>query len=181
VRLVDVWQGEFLDASGAWAGRGGSTLGGLGEVVWEAPAGPPLMFSFNKLDSAGDPWPEQGPQGGFHFRGYRLDPDGHPIFLYDVGPWHTRDGLKPAIRVEERITVQASPRVRIVRTFTLPQMPFATVWFNGGTGKTSLRYRRANGDWWPPDSVIWKADEARYEVRRHASRGPRTIELEIWP
>lgn len=74
-RLAQAWQGEFLDASAAWAGRGGLEAGGRGPLVWTAPEG--LCFELVGADGAPI---EATPR----FRGYRLDADGHPTFLYEV-------------------------------------------------------------------------------------------------
>jgi mono/diheme cytochrome c family protein len=104
-RLVDAWQGDFLDASGSWAGRGGMESGGLGETVWSAPSGPVLL-----LEHPSGSWPETQPDSSsIQFHGYRLDPDGVPVFE------STLDG----VRVEERIETQVTPRRGIRRHFRL--------------------------------------------------------------
>jgi hypothetical protein len=113
VRLVDAWQGEFVDASGAWAGRGGTALEGRGQTLWRAPAG--VALAILPLDVAspppfGAPWPEAaGTEAGHRFRGYELDAGGHPSFLYEI------DG----VAVAERPDARALPVPEIERAFTL--------------------------------------------------------------
>ncbi len=94
--LAEAWKGDFLDASGAWAGRGGNELGGLGERVWVAPAGPLLALRE----------PDAPPA---HFEGYELDPQGLPTFLWSLGKAEVRETIrssllpKPRLRRELRI------------------------------------------------------------------------------
>ncbi len=104
-RLVHAWAGEFLDAAGSWAGRGGSTNDELGDVVWEAPAGPALLFELS-----GDGWPEAQPESApLEFLGYRIDADGAPTF----------ESVLDGVRIEERITTRLTPDRAIVRRFRL--------------------------------------------------------------
>lgn len=191
VRLVDAWQGDFLDASGSWAGRGGNTLGGEGDVVWTAPPGP--AFSFFDDPDHWPHWPaEAGIRTDFRFRGYRLDREGTPTFLYTLGPWHTEQGTRSAVHVEERITVEATPRLRIVRTFRFvgfekwfEEVPYSWlpgIWFNAGPGRTSLRTRGDEGEWETPQAGRWSDDRAWFKVNAWDYRGgPFTVELEILP
>ncbi len=106
-RLADAWKGDFLDTSGAWAGRGGNELGGLGERVWVAPAGPLLA-----LRGRDAPAP--------HFEGYELDRQGLPTFLWSLGEARVRETIrssllpKPKLRRELRITgLQPGLRLRL--------------------------------------------------------------------
>jgi mono/diheme cytochrome c family protein len=95
-RLADAWKGDFLDASGAWAGRGGNELGGLGERVWVAPPGPLLAL--------------QGDATRAQFAGYELDAAGLPTFLWTLGKADVRETIrtsllpKPKLRRELAIT-----------------------------------------------------------------------------
>ena len=91
-RLVDAWKGDFLDASGAWTGRGGTELDGLGPRVWSAPPGPLLARA--------DPGAKAA-----HFEGYELDHEGLPTFLWSLdGAW-----------VHETIRTALAPRPRLTR------------------------------------------------------------------
>lgn len=117
VRLVEAWKGDFLDASGSWANRGGMENGGRGPVVWTAPAGPPLVVGERPTD-----WPQStGRDAGYRFRGYRIGKDGVPELLYSVR----------GARVSERI----EPRVdrALARDFRLSGLPpNARVWLRAG-------------------------------------------------
>lgn len=69
-RLVEAWKGDFLDASGAWAGRGGTVVSGQGPTAWMAPSGAAVTV--------------EGAAGAPEFGGYRLDEAGVPTFLYSI-------------------------------------------------------------------------------------------------
>jgi mono/diheme cytochrome c family protein len=83
-RLADAWKGDFLDASGAWAGRGGNELGGLGERVWVAPPGP--LLALREPDA---PAPR--------FEGYELDRQGLPTFLWSLGEAEVRETIRSSL------------------------------------------------------------------------------------
>ncbi len=106
-RLVEVWQGDFLNASGAWAGRGGGSTGAEGPVLWKTPGGPQFLLGDASAENDSEPteWPTE-PSG--KFRGYRLEPDGTPVFFSTVG----------TVEVTERIVPFVSPRKRLVREIT---------------------------------------------------------------
>ncbi|MCA8980492.1 MAG: hypothetical protein KDC14_10740, partial [Planctomycetes bacterium] len=97
-RLVHAWTGEFLDAAGSWAGRGGSENDELGDVVWRALPGPAIWLN---TDFSQQATPE--------FRGYALDRDGSPVFYSDL------DG----VRIEEQIITSMQPERTIRRHFRL--------------------------------------------------------------
>lgn len=106
-RLVDAWKGDFIDASGAWANRGGMTAGGQGKVIWKAPEGPSLLIA----QAPPATWPTKfSPDIKPRFGGYRLDDQGVPTFLYSLG----------AAQVEETFTPSAGG---IRRTFKLTGVP----------------------------------------------------------
>lgn len=81
-----VWSGAFLDASGAWAGRGGHVSGGRGELLWTAPEGPALGLTPARWGGAGEV---------ARFAGYRLDDAGVPTFLARLGPARVADRIEP--------------------------------------------------------------------------------------
>ncbi|HZW09705.1 MAG TPA: c-type cytochrome, partial [Phycisphaerales bacterium] len=76
-RLAYAWTGSFLDAAGAWSGRGGSVVEGQGPTAWTAPPGPPITLE--------SPRGEAGPSEAWSFRGYRLDELGAPTFMSEAG------------------------------------------------------------------------------------------------
>ncbi|WP_075088166.1 hypothetical protein [Verrucomicrobium spinosum] len=88
-----VWKGRFIDAMTTWEERAmtpAKPLGTLGPVL------PPRM-PLARLKSASDGWPEAvGEAAGYHYSGYRLDKDGTPIFLYEVGGLKVEDSMSSA-------------------------------------------------------------------------------------
>ena len=111
VRLVDSWRGDFLNVSGAWSGRGGNEVGGQGAQVWKALAGMPLRVG--EPVAEGDGSPSTGRAAGWQFRGYRLDAEGSPQFLYD-GP----EGLS----VREQLLPLPRPGVLFERRLSLSNL-----------------------------------------------------------
>ncbi len=141
-RLADAWSGDFLDASGAWAGRGGQVAGGQGKNVWTAAKGAPLV-----LGERPERWPEStGREAGFRFKGYRLDRAGVPTLLYEV------DGVP----IGERIEPKASPSPRFERRFELSRLS-RPLWINAG--RSGARITEAFGCRTTPrdagDGVVW--------------------------
>lgn len=114
--LVEVWQGDFLDASGSWAGRGGNSRGAPGEILWKSPGGPALVFG---------PKPQSWPShetADVSFHGYRLDEAGEPYFQYQIGE----------VLVVEASAPQRFPR-RLFRRFALQDLtPGEEVWLRPG-------------------------------------------------
>ncbi|MHC4447416.1 MAG: hypothetical protein ACYSXF_06510, partial [Planctomycetota bacterium] len=104
-RLAVVWQGQFLNAKGAWAARGGSETNPQG-VVWTAPDEP--IFA----------GPSASPPE-VRFRGYRLDEQRRPIFLYEVALGD--------VRFEVTEQPLPKPERALCRRFTLTGQPRAAV------------------------------------------------------
>lgn len=78
-RLALVWQGAFIDAAKHRTGRGDGFQKPLGVNIVKAPSGPP--FAVLESDSAA--WPnEVGKDGGYQFKGYRLDEKQRPAFRF---------------------------------------------------------------------------------------------------
>jgi mono/diheme cytochrome c family protein len=133
-RLAYAWRGDFLDASGAWAGRGGTIVGGQGPVVWRAPAGLALI-------PHGTPRPEweHWPDGrADRFRGYRLDAAGNPSFFHEsdlLGAANERS----SVAVSEAFEAQVAPHLVLRRRIALAGIPaHGGVWCNAGAGEVSL-------------------------------------------
>ncbi len=130
VRLVEAWTGDFLDATGVWAVRGGTPVGGQGSVVWKAPPGPALVIG-EKVGEGG--WPIQvGRDAGWAFRGYKLDDKGVPTFMYRLrGPGDR------SLDVDERFEPTGQGN-EFKRTFEARGLPAgATVWVNSGLSATA--------------------------------------------
>jgi mono/diheme cytochrome c family protein len=132
-RLTDVWRGQFLDASGAWAGRGGSITGGKGPGVWTAPSGPAVVVS---SDDSNQP-PKDGTPGGqtTRFRGYRLDSAGVPTFHYEISPTEGASGW--TLDVQERFEPSPVAGSLIRRTFTVSG-GVGAVWIDAGSGTVTI-------------------------------------------
>jgi hypothetical protein len=91
VRLVDAWQGDFVDASSAWKGRGGMVATGQGGTVWSAPPGPAVV-----IGDKPEKWPtDSGPEKGYRFKGYRLDAKGVPTFMYEASGVRIAERFEP--------------------------------------------------------------------------------------
>lgn len=127
VRLADAWKNDFLDASGAWAGRGGNVVGGQGATLWTAPGGPAIIVSAD----APAQWPSaSGRETGVKFRGYQIDDRGVPTFNYSFKP-----AGEPEVFIGER--AEPTPAGEIKRSFQISGLPSgATVWFNPGPNAT---------------------------------------------
>ena len=135
-RLVHAWQGSFVDASGSWAGRGGNELGGQGPIVWRAPEGPALVLG-DLASGEGDGSGATPP--GPRFRGYRLEADGHPVFLYEwaAGPTEAADA---PVRVRERCHARVAPELVLLRSFEVEGLaPGAGLRLHGGPGTSVAR------------------------------------------
>lgn len=134
VRLVDAWQGEFIDASAAWKGRGGQVADGQGKTLWSAPAGPPLV-----IGAKPERWPAAtGHEAGYQFKGYRFEKDGTPVFMYTVASGETGTSAAP-ISVEERFVPRPKPGVLLARRFELTGLtPGQTVWMDAGKGQCAV-------------------------------------------
>lgn len=143
-RLTQAWQGEFLDASGAWAGRGGNSRGAGGEVLWTAPAGPALL-----VGRPPDAWPDAHPEeAAFDFQGYRTGSEDGPEFRWEVAGASVRETNVP----------RRLPRASIERRFRLEGLlPRRPLWFRPGGELLSVRvqgtdeygpYESASGETW---------------------------------
>jgi len=112
LNLALVWRGAFIDAGRHWTSRGGGAQPPLGfDVV--RPSGelsPPLAV----LKSTSDEWPASDPtqqQEGFKWKGYTLDAQRYPTFLYE---WQ-------GVKISERFDVQGAAMAggKLVRTLQL--------------------------------------------------------------
>lgn len=96
LRPAMIWQGDFIDASKHWVGRGPGYQNPAGYSVINLPDGPPLA----KLDSESAPWPQVSKannvvrSAGFDFKGYLLDKLRRPTFMYVMGDVSVKDFYK---------------------------------------------------------------------------------------
>jgi mono/diheme cytochrome c family protein len=106
MRLALLWQGAFIDAGRHWTGRGAGYEPPLGDNILPLPTGP----TFALLGSAADNWPTQSPKElGYRFKGYKLDKEDRPTFLYALNELAIEEFPNP--------TTAANPTMR--RAFTL--------------------------------------------------------------
>ena len=137
MRLAKVWRGGFYDAQGTWSGRAGRFLSPYGDEVINMPPGPALAF----LESADDPWPTvtmTDRNTGGRFKGYRLDDQRRPIFMYRLG----------GVTIEERFIPVVRPGgADLTRSFSLEagQVARGSLYLLLGEGE-SIEHNR-DGSW----------------------------------
>lgn len=145
VRLVEAWKGDFMDASGAWKGRGGNVTGGQGKAVWTAPKGAPIALG-NQQPAA---WPEKtGKDAGLAFKGYILDEAGIPTFQYSL-----KSGDR-TLTVAERFTPGPTGEALFTRVLNVKGAKGAPFWINAGPGtvvascRTPIQTKVVEGQTW---------------------------------
>jgi cytochrome c2 len=89
IRSSLAWTGQFVETRHAWDGRAGQYAQIPSNDVIKLPEGP----AFSELASQTTPWPKDKPKerigsnrtpDGWRFRGYRLDKERNPTFIYDI-------------------------------------------------------------------------------------------------
>jgi cytochrome c553 len=123
LRLALIWQGPFIDASRHRTDRGVGPEPPLGDHVIQLPPGAP----FAVLANQNDPWPgESGKKAGYQMKGYRLDKEQRPTFLYSFG----------SVRVEDHpMAVRGEFEAHFERELTLQaDQPPSNLWFRAGVG-----------------------------------------------
>jgi hypothetical protein len=118
--LLKVWSGGFLDATDMWHERGEAQLGQpLGMAI--AFHGDPELYA---LEDGKAVWPDTLTTGQtYRQKGYELDAEGHPTFLYQV------DGT--SVNVQHR---PAAGERRLTRILTITNGD--GFWLKLGDGKT---------------------------------------------
>ena len=91
--ILSVWRGKFIDVSNMWVERGESQM----EIPLGAPlelAGIPATFQLTNVEGA---WPDtvQVDNNIYTERGYRLDENGLPVFLYSYNDMKVEDHIYP--------------------------------------------------------------------------------------
>ncbi len=108
--LLWLWQGQFIDASKHWVGRGPGFQNPLGDNVLPLPAESPLAI----LPESSTAWPtEPARDQGYKFKGYRFDEARRPIFLYHLGNVSIADHPRPIksgkeLSLDRTLTVTAT-------------------------------------------------------------------------
>lgn len=183
VRIALIWQGAFIDASRHWSARGAGFQGPLGDNVLALPGGP----GFAMLNSTSTAWPTQSAKElGYQFRGYRLNPNGQPSFLYNFKSAQITDFPEPGR------DSKGTPTLR--RTLSLKATsPPSDLWFRAAVGEKI----EAQDDGWYSVDGEWKLRiERRSEplplIRRSAGKAEllipvlfsgdeaKIIELIVW-
>lgn len=125
--LLWLWQGQFIDASKHWVGRGPGFQNPLGDNVLPLPADVP----FAVLAEPSTAWPTQPARDqGYQFKGYRFDESRRPIFEYQFGRISIDDHVRP---------VKSGKEVRFERSLSLAVTPgdpidLKNLYFRAATG-----------------------------------------------
>lgn len=139
-QLAAAWRGRFLDAQGTWFSRFTPPAEPLGEKFLTFPTALPLAH----LESAEQPWPKLDPLNPpYQFRGYRLDKQGVPTFLYRFGEYDIQDRIEPGKKqtLHRRLTI----------TQRQPNAKSDKLWFRPLAGKT---LKRVNGSEYQTESGL---------------------------
>ncbi|HUF63936.1 MAG TPA: PA14 domain-containing protein [Verrucomicrobiales bacterium] len=124
MNLALIWRGAFIDAQRHWTDRGAGFQPPLGYDVFSPAPGQPLAI----LEREDTPWPAAGnPPAGYRFRGYRLDGDRRPVFLFD---W---EGLRFEDELEPR-GMFSSPQAGVARTLRWKEEPPPKLFFRVAWG-----------------------------------------------
>ncbi len=124
LRLALIWQGAFMDTAHQSTGRGEGFEPPLGDHLLAMPQGPALArLADNKAT-----WPTvTGRKGGFQMRGYELDKDRRPAFLYSFDGVEVEDLSKARAEGVDMVLARTLK-------FKTAQNP-ANLWFRAAVGK----------------------------------------------
>lgn len=89
--IVQVWRGEFLDATPMWHDRGDGSSKPVGAVQYFGKPSPALA----KLDQQSAPWPKDTANTAFRSKGYVLDENDAPTFRYISMGMAVEDKTRP--------------------------------------------------------------------------------------
>jgi hypothetical protein len=90
--VVQVWRGEFLDATPMWHERGDGSSRPVGSVIH---LGKP-MPTVEKLSSSTISWKQDTTGTSFKTKGYRLDNNNRPVFRYEIFDALVEDAISVA-------------------------------------------------------------------------------------
>jgi len=100
--LLWLWQGQFIDASKHWVGRGPGFQSPLGDNVLPLSSETPFAL----LPEPSTAWPSQPARDqGYKFRGYRFDDARRPILQYSFGRLLIDDAPR-AIKVGKEVSIE---------------------------------------------------------------------------
>lgn len=124
LRPAIAWKGRFLDAQGTWFIRFAPPAIPLGESPALMPAGSPFALLNNKNQR----WPTfSSEESPYQFRGYKIDSEGIPTFLYRFQLFDIEDRFEPIENkaLKRQIKIKQSQ----------PDSKQASLWFRGLTGE----------------------------------------------
>lgn len=104
-RLAEAWEGEFINAAGAWANRGGTETNPE-KVRWTSPKDPVFVSASIAGGSSAEITTK--------FRGYRLDEQRRPVFIYEL-----HAGEIEILVEEQPLPSRAEGKPRVIQRFTL--------------------------------------------------------------
>jgi hypothetical protein len=87
--IVQLWRGEFLDATPMWHDRGDGSSKARGSVLR---FGKPIP-TIAKLQSSAAPWIADTTGTKFRTKGYRLDTQEQPTFMYEINGMKVSDAI----------------------------------------------------------------------------------------
>jgi hypothetical protein len=118
--IVQVWRGEFVDATPMWHDRGDGSSRPRGAVQY---FGKP-QFTVATLANANNgvaAWPADSTGSSFRPRGYALDSEDQPTFRYEIGGVKVQDAIKVAADgqgLQRTITAEGAPANLYARLFS---------------------------------------------------------------
>ncbi len=123
LRPAIIWQGDFIDASKHWVGRGSGFQGPAGINTLSLPSGLSLAI----LKDADAPWPDTGGRGpDTRFKGYLLDESRFPSFRYIFHGIEVTDYYEP---------FEAGDAFVLRRTLTLKGKPVKGLTYRAAVGE----------------------------------------------
>ncbi|WP_423147095.1 family 16 glycoside hydrolase [Rubrolithibacter danxiaensis] len=112
--IIQVWRGEFLDATPMWHDRGDGSSRPRGAVQR---FGKPAL-TVNKLSATGTNWTADTTGSGYRPKGYVMDAQDRPAFRYEIYGTAVTDAiqvLNEGQGIKREITVQNAPADLYVR------------------------------------------------------------------
>ncbi len=167
-RFALAWTGKFIDAESTWADRFSPFAKPLGDVFSLFPDGPPVA-NLVRADAA---WPEENV---LRFRGYTLDADGTPAFLYQTPEGvDIHDRLQPTDESHLRRRLEAGPGGEMLSVL-IARAPKLVVVEDGRFSVNGTTITLVTGEATPLSTG------ETVELRAHlpASDGTRSVEWEI--
>lgn len=116
--LVQVWRGNFLNTTPMWYNRGDGSSRPEGTVEHLISK---QSLAINKLENGQTAWADDTAGTGFRSRGYRLDKNDNPVFVYEIYGAVVNDEIRvvnDGMGVRRSITVEGSSDDLYIRLAT---------------------------------------------------------------